>query len=167
MFHSILVAVDGSPSSELAVHEAVELARAVGGRLTLISVAAPPRLPVATGPYLVPYPCEDELERTAEALLERFERLVPEDVPVSTVVRRGHAATAILDRVRDGEHDLVVMGSHGYGPVLTLLLGSVSQAVLERSPVPVLVVRSACVAPGDVDRAEASPPDSSAALPDG
>jgi nucleotide-binding universal stress UspA family protein len=135
------VAVDGSPSSERALREAVELARAVAGRLTLISVASPPRWPVTAGPYLVPLPSEDELARQAEALVERLEALVPEDVPVSTVTRRGPVAAAILDRVRDGEHDLVVMGSRGRGPLCTLLLGSVSQAVLDRSPVPVLVVR--------------------------
>jgi nucleotide-binding universal stress UspA family protein len=135
------VAVDGSRSSERALQEAVELARAVGGRLTLICVASAPRWSVVAGPYLVPYPNEDELERQAEGLLERYEALVPEDVPVSTVTRRGPVAQAILDRVRDGEHDLVIMGSRGRGAICTLVLGSVSQAVLDRSPVPVLVVR--------------------------
>ncbi|MGH3040170.1 MAG: universal stress protein [Gaiellaceae bacterium] len=160
MFHSILVAVDGSKSAERALLEAVELARAVGARLTLISVATPPRWPVAAGPYLVPLPSEDELERGAEALLERLEELVPEDVPVCSVVRRGNVASAILDRVRDAEHDLVVMGSRGHGPLRTLLLGSVSQAVLDHSRVPVLVVRSAAGAPGCADSSEVTPQDS-------
>jgi nucleotide-binding universal stress UspA family protein len=141
VFHSILVAVDGSPSSELALREAVELARMSGARLTLIAVAAPQRWPVATGPYVVPVPNEAEIERNAEVTLERLEALVPEGIPVSTVLRHGPAAPAILDRVRDGEHDLVVMGSRGFGHVRALVLGSVSQAVLDRCPVPVLVVR--------------------------
>jgi nucleotide-binding universal stress UspA family protein len=64
---------------------------------------------------------------------------VPEDVPVSTVVRRGPVAKAILNRIETGEHDLVVVGSRGLGPTGSLILGSVSRAVLARSPVPVLV----------------------------
>ena len=160
MFHSILVAVDGSKPSERALLEAVELARAVGARLTLISVATLPRWPVATGPYLVPLPSEHELERGAEALLERLEKLVPEDVPVCSIVRRGNVASAILDRVRNAEHDLVVVGSRGYGPLRTLLLGSVSQAVLDRSPVPVLVVRAAAGAPDHAGSPEVTPQDS-------
>lgn len=90
MFRSILVAVDGSRAATRALEEAIDVARGEGARLTLISVAAPPRLQL-TGPYAVPFPSEDALEREAEQLLERAEALVPEDVPVSTVVRRGPA----------------------------------------------------------------------------
>jgi nucleotide-binding universal stress UspA family protein len=160
VFHSILVAVDGSKPSERALLEAVDLARTVGARLTLISVATLPRWPVAAGPYLVPLPTEAELERGAQSVLERLEALVPDDVPVCSIVRRGNVASAILDRVRDAEHDLVVMGSRGHGPLRTLLLGSVSQAVLDRSPVPVLVVRATAGAPDRARTPDVAPQDS-------
>jgi nucleotide-binding universal stress UspA family protein len=139
MFHSILVAVDGSPAAAKALEQAVDLARGEGARLTLISVAVRPRW--IAGPYAMPYPTDQDLEEEADRVVARAEALVPEDVPVSTVVRRGPVADAILDRVRDGEHDLVVMGSRGRGSARSLLLGSVSRAVLDRSPVPVMVVR--------------------------
>jgi nucleotide-binding universal stress UspA family protein len=139
MFHSILVAVDGSPSAAKALEQAIDLARGEGARLTLITVAARPRW--IGGPYAMPYPPDEQLEQEAERIVERAEALVPEDIPVSTVVRRGPAAEAILKRVRDGEHDLVVMGSRGRGSARSLLLGSVSRAVLDHSPVPVLIVR--------------------------
>lgn len=139
VFRSILVAVDGSASATRALHEAIAIARADGARLTLISVGAPPRYHFSS-PLLVPYPTSEELERQAERVVEDAAALVPEDVPVCTVVRRGFAARAILDRVTAAEHDLVVMGSHGRGRLLALLLGSVSRAVRARSPVPVLVV---------------------------
>ena len=138
MFRNILVAVDGSEAATAALEKAIELARRGGGRLTLISVAAPPRWRLA-GPFVVPYPNEEELVREAQDVVQRAQELVPDDVPVSTVVRTRPAAAAILDRVEQGEHDLVVMGSRGLGPASSLFLGSVSRAVLVRSPVPVLI----------------------------
>lgn len=141
MFHSILVAVDGSRAAGHALLEAIDLARREGARLTLITVAAPPRFRIAIPPYIVPFVSNDELEQEARKIVERAEALVPEDVPVSTVVRRGSAAKAILERVVAGEHDLVVMGSRGLGATGSLILGSVSRAVLAQSPVPVQIVR--------------------------
>jgi nucleotide-binding universal stress UspA family protein len=138
MFRNVLVAVDGSQAATAALEEAIELARRTGARLTLISVAAPIRWRPA-GPHMVPFPTEDELVRQAQEVVNRAEALVPSDVPVSTLVRGGLAAEAILERVDQGEHDLVVMGSRGRGLVGSLLLGSVGRAVLARSPVPVLI----------------------------
>jgi nucleotide-binding universal stress UspA family protein len=141
MHHSILVAVDGSRAAAKALQEAIELAVADGARLTLISVAAPPRF-WPSGPYVVLYPTEAELEAHAWNVVEEAERQVPDGVPVSTVVRKGPAADAILKRIEHGEHDLVVMGSRGLGTARSLLLGSVSRAVLARSPVPVLIAHA-------------------------
>jgi nucleotide-binding universal stress UspA family protein len=141
MFRSILVAVDGSQAAAKALEEAIDLARSEGARLTLISVAAPPRYLVA-GPYFVPLPTEDDLERCAQEVVDRAEELVPDGIPVSTVVRHGPAAKAILERVETGGHDLVVMGSRGLGRAGSLLLGSVSRTVVAHSPVPVLIARA-------------------------
>ncbi len=137
MFRNILVAVDGSEASTGALAEAVELARRGGGRLTLIGVAVPARR--FGWPYFVPYPTTDELEREAEEIVERAEALVPDAVPVRTVVGSGPAAKAILERAEQGGHDLIVMGSRGLGFAGAVLLGSVSRAVVAQSPVPVLI----------------------------
>lgn len=150
MFRSILVAVDGSSSSIKALEEAVDIARSEGGRLTLISVATLPRWPVSFGPFATPYWTDAELERQAREVLDRAEAIVPDDVPVSSIVGHGPAAEAILNRVECARHDLVVMGSRGLGPAGALILGSVSRAVLAHSPVPVLIARA--------DREEVSEP---------
>jgi nucleotide-binding universal stress UspA family protein len=146
MLRSILVAVDGSPSAWYALEVAIDLAEREGVRLTLIAVAAPPRWLFA-GPYIAPVANEIELRRQAQEIVEHAEALVPDGIPVSTVVRSGPAADAIVERIRAGEHDLVVMGSRGRGPARSLLLGGVSRAVLDRSPVPVLIVRARAVTP--------------------
>ena len=90
------------------------------------------------------------LLREAEEIVERAEEQVPEDVPVSTVVRRGSIVNEIVKRIEAGEHDLVVVGSRGLGPAGSLLLGSVSRGVLAKSPVPVLVARARTAKPATV-----------------
>ena len=149
MFRSILVAVDGSQASRSALAQAVDLARSEGSRLTLISVAEPLRWRFSVFPLAVPYPDEAELARQAERIVDQAEALVPEGVPVSTVVRRGSAVREILKRVEDGEHDLVVLGSRGLGSARSLILGGVCRAGVARSPVPVLVARADASRAGD------------------
>jgi nucleotide-binding universal stress UspA family protein len=139
MFRSILVAVDGSPAAGKALEQAIEVAHAEGARLTLITVAELPRWRFSGFPLAVPFPNEAELAREAEAVVERAAALVPDDVPVCTVVRRGPVVKEILKRIEAAEHDLVVVGSRGLGPAGALLLGSISRAIVARSPVPVLV----------------------------
>jgi nucleotide-binding universal stress UspA family protein len=140
VFHNILVAIDGSPTATAALEEAIDLARSDGARLVLLSVAAPPRWRF-TGPTYVPYPTDEELQRAASDVLARAEALVPGDVAVSSVVRVGSPAVEIVRRAVEGGHDLIVMGSRGHGSLGSLLLGSVSRAVVARSAVPVLVSR--------------------------
>ncbi len=140
MFRSILVPVDGSAASEAALAEAIELAREVHGRLTLLWVATLPRwVPSGYGPVV---PARQVLAADAERFLERVEERVPGDVPVASIVRVGSPARAILERIEQAGHDVVVMGSRGHGTLPSLVLGSVSRAVVHRSPVPVIVVHA-------------------------
>jgi nucleotide-binding universal stress UspA family protein len=62
-------------------------------------------------------------------------------VSVTSKVLEGSAADAILDEAERWRADLIVVGSHGYGPVTRRLLGSVSQAVALRAPCSLEVVR--------------------------
>jgi nucleotide-binding universal stress UspA family protein len=143
MFRNILVAVDGSPHAERALDEAIDLARNSNARLTIITGAAEPRTAsmialsagaaAALGPGLLQH-----AERVLRAAVER----VPDDVSVTTVLTEEPIRPAILKRIEEGGHDLVVMGSRGRGTVRSAVLGSVSHHVLHHSPVPVLVVHA-------------------------
>ncbi len=140
MFHNILVAVDGSPDSEEALRQAIDLAQSEDARLTLISGAH--ELPASS--YLVAGEILsgllEEARAAAEAVLERARERVPENLSATTLVAEQPIRTALIRQVEEGRHDLLVMGSRGRGAVRAALLGSVSHYALHHSPVPVLIV---------------------------
>jgi nucleotide-binding universal stress UspA family protein len=142
MFRNILVAVDGSPDAEQALTDAIDLAESEHTRLTLVT--AVPQIP-ATG-FLVPGAVTDDAiantRAWAEAILRRALDQVPDDLPVSTVLTDKPIRPALIRQIKDGHHDLVVIGSRGRGAVRSALLGSVSHYVLHHSPVPVLIVHA-------------------------
>ena len=143
MFRNILVAVDGSAHADRALNEAIDIARGSHAKLTIITGAAEPRVAsmialsagaaAALGPSLLQH-----ADRVLRAAVER----VPDDVSVTTVLTEEPIRPAILKRIEEGGHDLVVMGSRGRGTVRSAVLGSVSHHVLHHSPVPVLVVHA-------------------------
>jgi nucleotide-binding universal stress UspA family protein len=143
MYKNILVAVDGSPHADRALADAIDLARATDGVLTVVTVAPDPAaLAVSPGfAYAVDYgQLLQDLQREYGEMLEKEQAKIPAEVKSQTRLLSGRPAPAILDELRSGDFDLVVMGSRGRSGLRSLMLGSVSQAVLHQSPVPVLVV---------------------------
>jgi nucleotide-binding universal stress UspA family protein len=142
VFLNILVAVDGSEHAAQALRTAAQLASEEHARLTVMT-AVPPTAALAqitaAGAALADVA---ELMGDAGRQIRRQVDDLPDDISVTTLVVSGHAAHEILERLREGQHDLLVMGTRGLGRVGSALLGSVSQAVLHEAEVPVLVVRA-------------------------
>lgn len=148
MFRRILVALDGSAHAEEALVQAIDLAQATHGTLTLIAAVTEPSTWLLTGSWTMSVNVEElkgQVENQYDDLLRAAATTVPQDISCQTVVADGPAAKAIVDLLNEGRHDLVVMGSRGRGEVGSLMLGSVSHRVLHESPVPVLIVH----APGE------------------
>jgi nucleotide-binding universal stress UspA family protein len=141
IYRHILVALDGSADSRTALRHAVTLARDQNAKLTLLTVVPHQATPV--GPGVAPPPETDEShnEIIKEALAE-----IPRDVGVTTRLEHGEIAITILRIVAEDQYDLLVMGSHGHSRVHRALLGSVSEKVLHKAAVPVLMLRSHCEA---------------------
>jgi nucleotide-binding universal stress UspA family protein len=140
---SIVVGVDGSGPSDDALRWACEQAAAEGRSLTLVHGLAHVALawgdPLGYDPQLV----EDSADRAGGALLEAARGVVEQAVPqveVHTRLVMNDPRTALLEIAQDAA--MLVVGSRGRGPVARLVLGSVSSAVSQHAPCPVVVVRA-------------------------
>ena len=144
MFKHILVPVDGSATSQLAVDKAIGLAKAFDSKVTAIFVVDPyPFTGVGTdfaygqAEYLSAATAEAHAAINAAKVI--FEAA---GVTVDTSVVEAHAAwRGVVEAASGLEADLIVMGSHGRSGLEKLVLGSVTQAVLSHTHLPVLVVR--------------------------
>ena len=144
MFLNILVAIDGSEHGAAALRTAAQLAREEHARLTVLTAVPPaPAFAQLTAPGVAALGDAAHLLGEAGARMTRQIEAVPDDVSVTSIVMAGAPAQVILERLREGHHDLLVMGTRGLGRVGSALLGSVSQTVLHAAEVPVLVVRDA------------------------
>jgi nucleotide-binding universal stress UspA family protein len=139
MFLNILVAVDNSDSARHALEEAIDLARAMNSRLTLITVA-PPLSHYVTLAGVSAETMRKELDKWAEDILRKAAATVPDDVVVHRVQRSGHAGPEILREVERARYDLVVLGTRGRGRAQEGLLGSVNGYLHFHSRVPILSV---------------------------
>jgi nucleotide-binding universal stress UspA family protein len=152
MFHNILVAIDGSPDADEALMQAIDLAECEHARLTLFSaVVAPPTAAYAGVSGEVVAMLADDARADAEASLRKAVELVPDQVSLTTVLSEEPVRPTLLRQIKNGRHDLIVMGSRGRGAVRSVLLGSVSHYVLHHSPVPVLIVHAVSSRPETAD----------------
>jgi nucleotide-binding universal stress UspA family protein len=143
MFRQLLVAFDGSSHAHRALAEAVEMAQANNGRLTVMAVVPDSNAWALNFGYEAGFDANgasDQIERDYQTMLDAAVDTVPDDVPVIKVLKHGAAGAEIVDVAGAGHHDLIVMGSRGRGELRSLLLGSVSHRVVQSSPVPVLLV---------------------------
>ncbi len=122
MFRRILVATDGSETAARAVDRAVEVARALGSTLTVLSVG-----PVSQASSVV----------TREAA-----RHGDSGVEIRTETASGDPASVLVERAERGDVDLLVLGNKGMTGASRFLLGSVPNKVSHHAPVAVLIVRT-------------------------
>ncbi len=144
MFKHILVPVDGSKASAMAVSKAAALAKTFGSAVTAVYVIDPYPF-TGVGADFAYGQAQYISAATAEArtVLEATKKAMADaGVEASALVGEGHAVhDGILRALESTGADLIVMGSHGRKGLEKLVLGSVTQRVLGRVHIPVLVVR--------------------------
>lgn len=155
-YQHILVAVDGSPTSDHAVAQATGLARATGGRIRLLNVMDP--LAHISGferPEVYSQEVLPRLQKAGEALLQQArERVKQEGVAVDTVLienLNARVAQLVVEHASAWGADLIVLGTHGRRGLERVLMGSDAEQIARTSPVPVLLVRLPAGAAPTVD----------------
>jgi len=143
MFNKILLTLDlNTPASwEKAIPQAIELARASGGELHIMSVVPDLGTPLVEGFF----PLDFE-KRAIAAAAKALDKIVTENVPDGITVRQhlafGKIHKKVLKTIEEIGCDIVVMASPKPDRVREFLVGSNADRIVRRSPVSVLVVRA-------------------------
>jgi len=150
MYRNILVPLDGSAFGEHALPLALSVAKRAGASLQLVQV-----LPLVNPIYSeLPFYIDDTTEgqilehqrKVARTYLEetaaKLKKVAP-SVPITPVVLEGVVETMIRTQVAKQGADLVMLTTHGRGPLARFWMGSVADELVRHLPVPVLLVRPA------------------------
>jgi nucleotide-binding universal stress UspA family protein len=143
MYRSVLVPLDGSEFAEQALPWAASIARRVRGRLDLVRVHVLYALkdPTATwAPFnpVLESECKEDEQLYLDATAAWLEGMM--GVEVTSTLLHGLTADGVLERGREVKADLIVMTTHGLGPVGRFFLGSVADELIRRGEAPVLLV---------------------------
>ncbi|WP_177503445.1 universal stress protein [Anaerosinus sp.] len=138
-FKRILVPIDGSEISERTVEQAIYLAEINQAKLDFLYVANINQLAINA---CLSEAILEAVTKAGNVILDRAIEKVPKDsIQVEGYTETGSPAVAILEFAEKMDSDLIVIGSRGLGLVKGVLLGSVSQHVVERAKCPVIVVK--------------------------
>jgi nucleotide-binding universal stress UspA family protein len=143
MFRSVLVPLDGSPFGEQALPTALSLARWAKAELKIVHVHTPLVVVYGDTPAMFDLSLDNRIKEQHQAYLARIvHRLASQtDVPVQSVLLEGEIVPRLLEYVADKRVDLVVMTTHGRGPVGRFWLGSVADELVRHLPMPTLLLR--------------------------
>lgn len=139
---TVLVPIDFSRISPRVIDEAIVIARAIDGRLVLLTIVPPPAI-VASEFALTDVAPESSLEAerdTAEKLAKLQKKLRDKGVTAHTIHQAGPPGERIVEQAERLDADYIVMGSHGHGAFYDLMVGSTTTRVLKQAACPVVIV---------------------------
>ena len=136
---TIVLATDGSDTAAAATATAIDLAATQDAKLVVVAAWDLVYTPMAYAPVVPDLDRieEPEAERVTEAAAEQARAA---GVRTEAIIRRGFPVEQICRLADERDAAMIVVGSHGWGPVRRMVFGSVSTGVLHRAKCPVLVV---------------------------
>lgn len=141
---NILTPIDLSEVTEEVINYTIKLSKALGSRVTLLHVFDRSLLVMPCCPGEPIFIAGDiEESDIMKKFPQKYEDLLEENGIVhEIVIREGSPADAIVQEAGKRKIDLIIIGSHGHGALYHLLLGSVSESVLQNATCPVMVVKT-------------------------
>ena len=148
MYQRILVPVDGSPTSNVGLAEAIKLAKLTGARVRVLHVVDETAF-LMSGDSFTPMSGDvlTLLKEAGKAVLETARVTVDAaGIPVDTALFDSlshRLCDRVAEQVKEWGADVVVLGTHGRRGVSRMLLGSDAEQIVRTATVPVLLVRGA------------------------
>ncbi|HEX4717989.1 MAG TPA: universal stress protein [Thermoleophilaceae bacterium] len=141
-FRRLLVALDGSASAELALSAAVTAARRDNAAIALLCVAPDVIADAMRWPWPAPVPAaQGDADKFADGILRDAVARIPEDIPVTMIIKRGRPGHEIVAHAKESDYDAILLGARGVGRV-EALVGSVSQYVMHHATIAVFVAHA-------------------------
>jgi len=146
MYQNILVPIDGSNTAALGLREAIELARALRGRIRLLHVV---NTVTSVGDNIAPSILEELIDQArsfGECVIHDAQTAVRSaDIEVDTRIIEAfgdRAGETVIAEASSWPAQLIVCGTHGRRGLKRLLVGSDAEYIVRHAPVPVLLIRS-------------------------
>jgi nucleotide-binding universal stress UspA family protein len=146
MYQNILVAVDGSHTSEVALQEAIKIAREQRGRLRIVNAVETVYFNL-DGEFIDPTEVWDAMRKSGQAILAKAlstaqEAGIEAETKLVDIDTLGQRIPQVLaDEAETWPADLIVVGTHGRRGISHLFLGSIAEGVARVATKPVLLVR--------------------------
>ncbi|MEE6210706.1 universal stress protein [Salarchaeum sp. III] len=141
MYDDILLPTDNSAGTAAAVTHASELATTYDATVHVLAVMDTRNRFESPSSGIASDAWDDAERERAEDAVRETVAMLPEHVETEDVVRSGVPRTIILEYAEEADVDMIVMGTHGRTGLDHYLIGSVTEKVVRRSPVPVVSVR--------------------------
>jgi len=147
MYKHILVAVDGSNTSELALHEAINLAKALDSQLRFVHAVDEVSANWYAAGYANPAEIWEAMAKTGRDILEKAAATAAEagceaDTKLIEINIPGHRIPEVIaEEANAWLADLIVVGTHGRRGLSHVFLGSVAEGIVRVSSKPVLLIR--------------------------
>jgi len=142
LFKRLLIAFDGSNYSVKALEYACRLAKALGSSVRLVMVIDTARVHVLL--YDIMVIKDEEVRERAEKIVKKTLENIRVEYPgidISYSIRKGHPVEEIIREINEWKPDLLILGPKGTTDLKEVELGSVAETLIERVPIPVLVVK--------------------------
>jgi nucleotide-binding universal stress UspA family protein len=148
-FSSILVCVDNSKQSQKALSRAISVAEKFDSKLSILMVVEESKVnfwddtefKVGAERPQIHLKKESKIYQQAEKILNDLTKRVPSQINCVTEILTGDPAKVIVNYSKKKKPDVIIMGSRGLGGFSKLLLGSVSNKVVDHVSSSVLVIR--------------------------
>ena len=134
----ILVPMDGSKNSFKALTKAIFFAKKCDSSITALYVLRTP----FDNPNMIYIPqTQNELKKVEKFLEIAKNQVIKNSVKFKKEIVFGHEAKEIIDFAQKGKFDLIVVGARGRSSIKQMILGSVSNAIVHNSKIPILIIK--------------------------